>query len=269
MTSSAGDRPFTVNGNTFVNLGAALQRSCSVQNTACSNAANAGTLPGTNVGDCNTQEAACNAAASAKVKRAALDFGSCSDPAIEFAAGLDGRKEEAFQAINQKDFDHGSADKPQVITSFICQKLQSTCKASAAAIAACTAGEAAASKFYQKYSCLRQLLTLLLDAASGQAAADAFNSALGVSATKVKRANANVQTFKGALGGAAPAVIESSGERPFAVDGATFVNKAAALQRSCSVQNTACSNAANSKKLAGTSVADCNAQEAACNAAAN
>lgn len=84
----------------------------------------------------------------------------------------------------------------------------------------------------------------------------------------IKRANANVQTFTGALGGAAPAVVESSGDRPFAVNGATFVNKAAALQRSCAVQNTACSNAVNSKALAGKNVADCNAQEAACNAAA-
>jgi hypothetical protein len=113
------------------------------------------------------------------------------------------------------------------------------------------------------------VLTRYLDAATGQAAADAFNSALGVSAAKmIKRANANVQTFTGALGGAAPAVIQSSGTRPFAVNGATFVNKAAALQRSCAVQNTACSNAANSGALAGKSVADCNAQEAACNAAA-
>jgi hypothetical protein len=147
VTSSAGDRPFTVNGNTFVNLGAALQRSCAIQNTACSNAANAGTLAGTNVGDCNAQEAACNAAASAKVKRAALDFGSCSNPAIEFAAGLDGRTEDSFEAINQVDFNHGSALNIEVISSFVCQQLQNKCKASAAAIAACTAGETAASKF--------------------------------------------------------------------------------------------------------------------------
>jgi hypothetical protein len=146
VTSSAGDRPFTVNGDTFVNLAAALQRSCSVQNTACSNAANSGSLAGTNVGDCNTQEAACNAAASSKVKRAALDFGSCSNPAIEFAAGLDGRKEDSFEAVNQADFNHGSALNIKVISSFICGQLGSKCKASAATIAACTSAEAAASK---------------------------------------------------------------------------------------------------------------------------
>ncbi|PSS10769.1 hypothetical protein M430DRAFT_145929 [Amorphotheca resinae ATCC 22711] len=101
-------------------------------------------------------------------------------------------------------------------------------------------------------------------------AADAFNSALGVTASKLKaRASANVQTFTGTLGGAAPAVIQSTGDRPFSVNGSTFINKTAALQRSCSVQNTACSNAANSGTLPGTTVADCNAQEVACNAAAS
>jgi hypothetical protein len=165
------------------------------------------------------------------------------------------------------DFNHGSALNIKVISSFICGQLSSKCKASAATIAACTSAENAASKFKLEIFSLHTILTSLLDAATGQAAADAFNSALGVSAAKFKRASANVQTFTGALGGAAPAVIQSSGTRPFAVDGATFVNKAAALQRSCSVQNNACSNAVNSGKLAGKTVADCNAQEAACNAA--
>jgi hypothetical protein len=80
VTSSAGDRPFSVNGDTFVNIGAALQRSCSVsgslfqanmarfgsnpsqvQNNACSDDANSGKLSG-GVGQCQTQEDACNAA---------------------------------------------------------------------------------------------------------------------------------------------------------------------------------------------------------------
>ena len=48
---------------------------------------------------------------------------------------------------------------------------------------------------------------------------------------------ANVQTFTGTLGGAAPPVISSAGDRPFSVNGDTFVNAAAALQRSCSVSS--------------------------------
>ena len=61
----------------------------------------------------------------------ALDFGSCSNPTIEFAAGLDGRNEEAFAPVNSADFNHGSALNIGVISSFICGQLQSECKASA------------------------------------------------------------------------------------------------------------------------------------------
>jgi len=64
-----------------------------------------------------------------------LDLGSCGSPEIQFANGLDGRKEPSFQglsisrpyspyfiliifiAINQGDFNHGSALNIGVITS--------------------------------------------------------------------------------------------------------------------------------------------------------
>jgi hypothetical protein len=67
----------------------AWPNSSQIQNNACSDAANSGTLAG-GVAQCQTQENACNEAASSSKKRAALDFGSCSDPSIEFATGLPG-----------------------------------------------------------------------------------------------------------------------------------------------------------------------------------
>lgn len=115
----------------------------------------------------------CNAAASAKklrklrklrARQANLDFGSCTNPAIEFAAGLDGRKEESFAPADSADFNHGSALNIKVISGFICGQLQSKCKAGDDAVTACNDAASAA------------------DAETGQAAADAFNSALGVSA---------------------------------------------------------------------------------------
>ncbi|KAK3324004.1 hypothetical protein B0T19DRAFT_219360 [Cercophora scortea] len=169
VISSASDRPFAVNGATFLKEAAAIQRSCAVQKNACSNAANSGQLAG-GTGQCDTQEKACLAASGAaarrfkKARRAALDFGSCGSPAIKFAVGLDGRKEASFQSANQKDFNHGSALNIKVISDFTCNKLESTCKASADTVAACQSASAAA------------------QAAKGQASADAFNSALGVSA---------------------------------------------------------------------------------------
>ncbi|CAK7229948.1 hypothetical protein SBRCBS47491_007423 [Sporothrix bragantina] len=59
--SGNADRPFEVNGDTFVNKSAAIQRACSIQNNACANAVNSGQAAGFTVGDCNTQEETCNA----------------------------------------------------------------------------------------------------------------------------------------------------------------------------------------------------------------
>ncbi|KAL9597894.1 MAG: hypothetical protein Q9219_004847 [cf. Caloplaca sp. 3 TL-2023] len=282
VTFSASARPFSVNGATFVNSGAALQRSCSIQHNACANAANAGTLSG-GVGQCDSQEKACNAAnaSTTKQRKRALDFGTCTDPTIKFADGLDGRKEAAFAPVNSADFNHGSALNIRVISSFICQQLQDKCKARADTTSACANGQKTAS------------------ALTGQAAADAFNSALGgggsaqeaASDTSVPAGNTsnstgnatsdttaadtssgssqgeNIQTFTGAIGGLPPPVIQGTGARPFSVKGNTFVNAAAALQRSCSVQHNACADAANSGKISG-GVEQCETQEADCNAAA-
>lgn len=74
----------------------------------------------------------------------------------------------------------------------------------------------------------------------------------------------NVQTFTGNLGGAAPAVTDSGdAKRPFSVNGATFVNEGAAIQRSCAVQHNACANAANSGS-GNFSVSDCGTQGTSC-----
>lgn len=201
-----------------------------------------------------------------------------------FADGLEGRDTAAFIPANLDDFNHGSAQKIGIIAQFICSQLESSCKAGADAVAACNAGEQAAA------------------AETGQAAADAFNAAVGggtvaaaapaqasndnVNANVNADANAgdnadanadsstdaaaatgtNIQAFSGNLGGAAPAVIQGAGTKPFSVNGSTFVNQAGALQRSCSVQHNACADAANSGAIDG-GVQQCEDQEKACNAA--
>lgn len=57
--SGNADRPFSVNGNTFVNKSAAVERACAIQNNACADAVNGGSLTGFTVGDCSNQESAC------------------------------------------------------------------------------------------------------------------------------------------------------------------------------------------------------------------
>lgn len=70
----------------------------------------------------------------------------------------------------------------------------------------------------------------------------------------------NLQTFTGNIGAAAVPITNSGdATRQFDVNGDTFVNFAAAAQRSCDVQFNACANLANSG--ASFSVSDCSAQE--------
>ncbi|KAH7132596.1 hypothetical protein B0J11DRAFT_503763 [Dendryphion nanum] len=63
VSSGNQARPFQVKGDTFVNVGAALQRSCDQQFNACANAANGGdkTL---SVSACSDQKTQCSAASA-------------------------------------------------------------------------------------------------------------------------------------------------------------------------------------------------------------
>ncbi|KAL6711568.1 hypothetical protein ACN47E_004502 [Coniothyrium glycines] len=62
--SGNANRPFQVKADTFVNIGAAVQRSCDQQFNACANKANGGdkTL---SVSTCSTQQTQCNASTQA------------------------------------------------------------------------------------------------------------------------------------------------------------------------------------------------------------
>ncbi|KAI2467158.1 hypothetical protein F4781DRAFT_324563 [Annulohypoxylon bovei var. microspora] len=162
VISSDAAKPFSVNGAEFLNQGAAIQRACDVQKNACANAANSGADASISVADCDAQQQQCVAQNGKKRRQAAADTGACGSPAISFGIQADRANEDAFAAVDSADFQHGSALKPAVITDFICQQLASKCKASAATVDACNEGADAA------------------NALSGQAAADAFNAALGV-----------------------------------------------------------------------------------------
>ncbi|KFA48693.1 hypothetical protein S40293_08500 [Stachybotrys chartarum IBT 40293] len=179
VESGAGERPFVVNGAAFLDAATAKVRSCDIQNNQCFNAINSGQLDA-DTSECATQQQDCIANARAGAarlrrrlrRRAALramrtrqanglDLGGCSDPTVTFATGLDGRQEASFGPNSQAEFNHGSALNINIITSFICGRLSSSCKAPEETVQACQAGATAAST------------------QQGQAAADAFNSALG------------------------------------------------------------------------------------------
>jgi len=101
-------------------------------------------------------------------------------------------------------------------------------------------------------------VTVTVTGAAAAATATAAATAGGEAAT-----GTNIQTFTGTLGGAAPPIESIAGNRPFLVNGNTFVNIGAALQRSCDIQNNRCFNAVNSGQLAG-GTAQCSQQQTAC-----
>lgn len=96
-----------------------------------------------------------------RIARQSADFGSCTDPTIAFGAPSDGRQEDAFEANDLQNFPHGSALNIKVIAEFICNQLTNRCEADDEAVAICDQAAAAST------------------ALKGQAAADAFNAALG------------------------------------------------------------------------------------------
>ncbi|KAL6707728.1 hypothetical protein ACN47E_003849 [Coniothyrium glycines] len=61
LDSGDAKRPFSVKGDTFVNIGAALQRSCDQQFNACANAANGGN-GAFSTQECQAQKNQCSAA---------------------------------------------------------------------------------------------------------------------------------------------------------------------------------------------------------------
>ncbi|KAI1181908.1 hypothetical protein F5B17DRAFT_231448 [Nemania serpens] len=97
--------------------------------------------------------------------------------------------------------------------------------------------------------------------------ATAGNSTTGNATAGNASAGANVNAFTGNVGAApVPVLNDPSSDRPFSVNGATFLNAGAAIQRACDVQKNACANAANSGAAAGDgiSVSDCDAQQQQC-----
>ncbi|GMF77093.1 unnamed protein product [Aspergillus oryzae] len=65
------------------------------------------------------------------------DYGTCSDPTIRWADGLDGRTEYSWITNNQDDFPHGSSTTINTLMNFVCNRLRSPCNAPQAAINRC------------------------------------------------------------------------------------------------------------------------------------
>ncbi|KAL4263123.1 hypothetical protein AB1N83_005260 [Pleurotus pulmonarius] len=83
-------------------------------------------------------------AAPAPATGAIGDFGSCTVPQMEFAAGFDNRRETSFRPVDLASFNHGSAQNPDIIMQFICDTLVNSCGADQTARTTCATARAAA-----------------------------------------------------------------------------------------------------------------------------
>jgi len=108
-------------------------------------------------------------------------------------------------------------------------------------------------------------VTMTVFASSASATAAAAPPSV-TSSTSSTSSTGNLQTFTGALGGAAAPAVTPGG-RGFNVEGSdSFLNAAAALGRSCDIQHNLCGNIANSAqgKSQGLAVSACDTQNTQC-----
>lgn len=190
-------------------------------------------------------------AASSSASKAA----ATKTPNAASQASADSKASKASQASkdSQASNDNASADASSTSEP-----------ASAATSKASKGGKAAASSVDNQASAAPTKASN----AGSKASATPASSAASSKATKAP--TSKVSTASASVGGIdAPGVTDSGdAARPFSVNGNSFVNEAAAVQRSCDVQFNACANAFNSGAAAGAfTIADCSTQQTACNAA--
>lgn len=100
------------------------------------------------------------------VGRLNLDLGSCTDPTMVLLPGLNGRPQTEFTFIPANSAEFGGQQEalnPNIIANFICDTFTNRCDASEEAKAQCQIAKQAVAAVPER----------------GQAAADAFNAALG------------------------------------------------------------------------------------------
>jgi len=96
-----------------------------------------------------------------------IDLGSCPHIALAFGEGIEGRKETSFIPAELGEFNHGSAQNPNIITQFMCDNLVNQCglNANSPGVATCAEAEAA----------------VAADGGRSGAVADLWNSFFGIS----------------------------------------------------------------------------------------
>ncbi|KAL7276074.1 hypothetical protein RUND412_000959 [Rhizina undulata] len=200
----------------------------------------------------------------------------CSDPTLPSTAALRGilplidPSVVGAAAVNSASpgtltnpLDQTGISVAQMLINFGFSNFTSEAAATTAAAAAATA---AAQTQVAAVAVEKAATTVAAAAAITKNSCAAATIAAAAVSTAAAANSQNLQTFTGAVGAAAdPITFSGDSTRPFEVNGDTFVNFAAAAQRTCDIQFNACADAANSGQ--GGTVAACTTQQTACNAA--
>ncbi|KAG9003705.1 hypothetical protein FRB93_010926 [Tulasnella sp. JGI-2019a] len=204
-----------------------------------------------------------------------LNFGSCTNPAVQFGLGFDGRTENSFEPEDQTEFNHGSALNIAIVTQFICDRLNDQCLAPASTVTACRAAQAltnatAGAAADQFNAALKITTNFAQNPVNGSAASTTAAAATTTAAAGASTASTagNLQKFNTGLGNILPPAVIASGTQFSVTGNASFSSLANALTRSCDVQHNQCANFSNAAgQNPPFSVGDCATQQTACNAA--
>jgi len=257
---------FFCKGELFADISAAASAACGHQFNACVSFSG----PNFSFEECTSQQSECGASASVAVEPPAPQTVTAT-VTVPVTATVTGTVISETTLSVSASGDSVAAVQTQAAVA----SSESTSPAKSSAVVAkaqTTAPALVSSAAESKPACSVVTGTVTVDAPEITKAAAPFSNstsnATPASSAGSAAATGSVSTSSAAIGGIeAPKIINSGDStRPFSVNGNTFVNKSAAVQRSCDVQFNACANAVNGGKLSGVTLADCSAQQGKCGA---
>jgi hypothetical protein len=270
---------FSVLDELFDDLASAASAACSHQYQACISF----TGPGFSFEECEDQQTSCSSAASTASATASTAATITATVTVPVTAIVTGSVLSTVATISATSTPEAVGNQAQTTAAAVLasapEAVGNQVQTTAAAVLASTPeavgnqvqATSAAVLASANEACSIVTVTVQADSpASTEAAIVSSASFSNSTASATSSASAATSTSSaGVLGGIAAPPVTNSGDstRPFEVNGNTFVNKAAAVQRSCDIQFNGCADAFNGGKATGFDISDCSAQETACLAA--
>jgi hypothetical protein len=257
---------FSVLDELFDDLSSAASAACGHQFTACVGFSE----PGFSFEECASQQDACSSVASTASPTASTPGTITATATVPPSATVTGSVLSAVTVTTTQAASTASAQGLVVATS-----PSSLCSITTGFVTVDAPAPTGVANIETSSTCSLVTSTVFVDSPSSTPEADiqssspsttSCSSILPSSTSTASLTATSPVADPSALGGIAAPAITDSGDstRPFEVNGNTFVNKSAAVQRSCDIQFNACANAFNSGSATGFNLSDCQTQEDEC-----